>query len=78
MSKIAIEFDVEAAQELASTVRTVVRKIDYVLENTPPKKPGQAVDLDARAKLLTQIAANIEAALHHRALANANIVNLKK
>jgi hypothetical protein len=78
MSKVNLEVDVEVAQELASTIRTVVKKIDWVLENTPPKKPGQAADLDARAKLLTQTAAYIESILHQRALANANVINLKK
>jgi hypothetical protein len=74
MSKITIELEVEQAQELASTVRTTVKKIDWVLENTPPKKPGQAKDLDARAKLLTLAANTIEEALNARALANSNVV----
>jgi hypothetical protein len=72
MQKVTIELDVQQAQELASTARTTIKKIDWVLENTPPKKPGQAADLDARAKILTLAANTIEAALHARALENAD------
>jgi hypothetical protein len=63
-----LEVDVEDAQELARTLRTLVRRIDWTLENNPPKKETDKVDLDARAKQLTIIASDVEAALHKRAL----------
>jgi hypothetical protein len=80
MPTITIELEVMAAQELLSTARTTVKKIDWVLENTPPKKPGQAADLDNRAKVLTLTANIIEAVLHKRALENStpNVVSMKK
>jgi hypothetical protein len=75
--KITIEFEVEQAQEIASTIRTTVKKIDFVLDNPPLKmRPGQISDLDARAKLLTTAAQHIEDMLNARALANSNVVSM--
>jgi hypothetical protein len=74
-NKITIELSVEALQELASTCNTTVRKIDWVLENRPPKK-AQAVAMDERAKLLQKTANIIEKVLNDRALANENIVKM--
>lgn len=74
-NKITIELTIEAAQELASTASTTANKIDWVLENRPPKK-AQAAVLDERAKLLTKTATLIETALHKRALENENVVKM--
>jgi hypothetical protein len=74
-NKVTIELTVEALQELASTANTTVRKIDWVLENKPPKK-AQAEAMDARAKLLQKTANIIEKALNDRALANENVVKM--
>jgi hypothetical protein len=68
-NKIVLQFDMEALQEVASTLRTTVKKIDWVIENRPPKK-SELERLDVRAKLLTMTASQIEEALHERAKAN--------
>jgi hypothetical protein len=78
MPKIALELDVPDAQELASTLRIKVKQIDWVLENKPPRKQGEAQDLDIRAKRLTIIANDIEIALHERALNNVVAIGEKK
>jgi hypothetical protein len=65
---ITIELDVAIAQELASTALTTAGKIDWVLENRPPKK-AQVDALDLRAKLLTVAATLINTKLNERALA---------
>jgi hypothetical protein len=78
MAKITIEFEVAEAQEIASTLRTVVSKIDWTLENKPPQKRGALQDLDDRAKLLTIAATTIETALHQRALGNVVKIADKK
>jgi hypothetical protein len=70
MDTITIILEVSAAQEIASTIRSTVRKIDLVLDKNPPTRNGEAEKLDNRAKLLTQTAALIEATLHQRALNN--------
>jgi hypothetical protein len=72
MPVVMIELQVDDAQEVASTIRTVVSKIDWVLENNPPRKPGDAERLDMRAKTLTIVAEHIETTLHQRALSEAN------
>jgi hypothetical protein len=77
MPKISIELEVSDAQEVASTLRTTVKKIDWVLDNKPPSKPGASADLDSRAQQLTKIAEQIETMLHDRARANANVVPMK-
>jgi hypothetical protein len=69
MPEITITLDVSYAQELASTARTTVRKIDLALENKS-LKPGIEHDLDNRAQTLAKAATIIEIALHERALAN--------
>jgi|GEM_PF-3425653 hypothetical protein len=79
MEKVTIEFEIAQAQEVASTIRTTVKKIDFVLDNPPPKmKPGQLSDLDVRAKILTVAAQTIEDKLHARALANVVKIADKK
>jgi hypothetical protein len=75
MQKMTIELSIDALQELASTARTTARKIDWVLENRPPKEKD-AKDLDERAKLLMKTAAIIEKALNARAL--ENVVPMEK
>ena len=76
-NKISIEFDVEAAQELASTCNSTARKIDWILDNRPPNRKGEAERLDIRAKLLTKTGALIEKALNDRAKANdSNVVKM--
>lgn len=70
MPVINVELDIVDAQEVASSLRTMVRKIDYILETNPPGKPGDASRLDIRAKQLTIVAHSIETALHQRALNN--------
>lgn len=71
MPVINIELEVVDAQEVASSLRTIVNKIDWILENKPPTKLGEANRLDLRAKQLTIVAQNIETCLHQRALNNA-------
>lgn len=70
MATITIELEVAHAQELASTARTTIKKIDWVLENKPPRKQTDVIGLDLRAKILTLAATKIETALHQRALSN--------
>jgi hypothetical protein len=65
---LVIELSVDDAQEVASTLRTTVKKIDWVLENKPPSRRGEAERLDERAKQLSVIAQHIETCLHQRAL----------
>jgi hypothetical protein len=65
--KVTIDFDIEAAQELASTIRTLVRKIDWTLDNSPLRVAEKA-KLDVRAALLTRTATLIEDKLNSRAL----------
>jgi hypothetical protein len=72
-NKISIEFDIEVAQELAFTCGTTAIKIDWVLENSPPKA-SQAKAMDERAKILTKTATLIEKALSDRAKINDNNV----
>jgi hypothetical protein len=72
MPIVMIELQVDDAQEVASTLRTTVKKIDWVLENNPPRRSGDAERLDERAKTLTIVAEHIETILHQRALAEAN------
>jgi hypothetical protein len=71
---VIIELDVQDAQELAFTAGKQASRIDWVLENTPPK-PSQIADLDLRAKRLTRATNIIKIALTERVL--NNVVNLK-
>jgi hypothetical protein len=71
MPVVNIELEVADAQEVASTLRSTVKKIDWVLENKPPYKPGEADRLDERARTLTIVAELIETILHQRALSNS-------
>jgi hypothetical protein len=61
MAKIEMQDD--DAIEVAKSLRTMVKKIDWVLDRSPPKKPGEAEALDLRAKQLTRAAQAIEDAL---------------
>lgn len=70
--KISIEFKIEDAQQLAYYFRQQAGKIDWVLENTPPKNPAKVKVLDDKAKWLVVTATLIEKALHARALNNGN------
>ena len=69
---VIIDLSVEDAQECASTLRSTIKRIDWVLENNPPRKAGEAERMDERAKTLTIIANHIEEKLHERALKHAN------
>ena len=69
MPMIKLEFEVVDAKECASTLRSTVKRIDWVLENNPPRnprKPNEAELLDVRAKHLTLIATMIEMALYQQ------------
>jgi hypothetical protein len=76
MPKVTIEFEVEQAQELASTAKIQVKRIAWVLENNPPTKKGAAEDLVTRLEQLTKATTAIDAALNQRALANAKVVKI--
>jgi hypothetical protein len=72
MPKISVEMELVDVEEIESTLRTLISKIDWVLENNPPRRAGQAEALDTRAKHLTLIAAIFVQALNNRALNEAN------
>lgn len=78
MAKVRIELEVEDAQKLASSLRYEVRKIDWVLDNTPSEKIKAPEKMDAKAKYLATMATLIEAALHKRALDEGNVVKMAK
>jgi hypothetical protein len=67
MPKINIELEIVDAQEVAFTLNATVKKIDYVLENNPPRKAGEAERLDVRGQRLTLIATLIETLLYEQA-----------
>lgn len=68
MPKMSIEMEVYDFQEISSTLKTTARRIDWVLENKPPKRPGEAEALDTRAKHLTLISTLIDTELNKRVL----------
>jgi hypothetical protein len=70
---VNVELTIGEAQELESTLRIMVKKIDWILENNPPKKAGEADKMDTRAKKLTLIAAKIAKLLNDRVLAASNV-----
>jgi hypothetical protein len=61
MAKIDMQDD--DAVEVAKSLRTMVKRIDWVLDRSPPTKPGQVEAMDLRAKQLTRAAQAIEDAL---------------
>lgn len=75
MAKITVEMEIEDAQELASTAETMVNRIDWTLENRPPKASQQA-SMDMRAKQLTRAANAIKKALSERA--KENVIRMTK
>jgi hypothetical protein len=62
---ITVELTVNDAHECASSLRATINRIDWLLENNPPKKKGEVEKLDKRAKTLTIIATNIEEKLNN-------------
>ena len=50
---LTIELAVDDAQEVASTLRSTIRKIDWIIENKPPTRARELEKLDERAKQLT-------------------------
>jgi hypothetical protein len=66
MAKIKIELEIADCNELVSSLRSLVKKIDYVLDNYPPRKPGESERLDTRGKHLTLMATMIEMALYQQ------------
>jgi len=71
MPKIRIELEVIDAQEIASTLNSTVKKIDWVLENNPPRKVDEVKRLDVRGQRLTLIATLIETLLYEQVKGNA-------
>jgi hypothetical protein len=64
-----LELDVETMQEVLSTLETMVRKIDWTLENRDPRNPE---NLEQRRNLIEKAARQFRAALNKRALKIAN------
>jgi hypothetical protein len=64
---VIVELAIDIAQELEMSTNSTVRKIDWVLENKPPYKKGEAERLNERAKKLTLAALAIHEALNDRA-----------
>jgi hypothetical protein len=76
--KISIEFTIDEIQEVLFTIKATTRRIDWVLDNNPPRKSGEADKMDKRARLLTRTATFIEKKLNAKALSDQsdNVVNI--
>lgn len=60
-----VNLDVETLQELHSSLETLAGKIQWVLDNTKPKRPEE---LKMRLKLIEHAARSFKDALNRRAL----------
>lgn len=76
-AKISIELNVDVAQEVHYSLESLLKKIDWVLENQPPRKPSQLEALQIRRELLERASLNFKDALNNRALENSTKPTLK-
>jgi hypothetical protein len=73
-TKIKIELEVSDVQEMLSTIETTMGKIQWVIENNPPRKPNQLQLLQLRLLQLTRTSVILKRDLNARALENSNVI----